>query len=248
MRKPIAITAALWLHRFHLGLAFGIFSVMGASAAKPRGTVPADPARVCLSAAQAAAQRHGVPFDVMHRITLVETGRQTANGMTPWPWAVHATGRGHWPATREGALAIIRTALAAGHSNIDIGCFQINYHWHSDQFPTLEAMLDPIQNADYAAQLLNGHYQRLGSWTAAAGAYHSVTPALAQRYIARFNAVAATAGPPPSSTPTSPQRRQGTQTNYALLQSAGDGKMGSLVSQSAMQSARPFLETGTQAP
>lgn len=248
MRKPILITAAQRLHWFYLGLAFCVFSMIGASAVTPRGTVSADPAQTCLSAAQVSARRHGVPFDVMHRIALVESGRQTENGRTPWPWAVHATGRGHWPATREGALDIIRAALAAGQSNIDIGCFQINYHWHSDQFPTLEAMLDPIQNAEYAAQLLNGHFQRLGSWTAAAGAYHSATPALAQRYIARFNAVAANAGPPPPSNPTSPQRRHGTQTNYALLQSAGDGKMGSLVSQSAMQSARPFLETGTQTP
>lgn len=244
MRKPSDTTAAIGLQWLYPAIATVLVSVITVSAAQSRGTAPADPSQLCLTAAHHAARQHNVPFDVMHKVSLVETGRQTAAGMTPWPWAVHATAQGHWPATREGALAIIRSALNAGHSNIDIGCFQINYRWHNENFASLDAMLDPAQNADYAARLLHGHYQRLGSWTAAVGAYHSATPELAQRYIARFNAIAtnsrSAANPPPPP--------QGTQTTYALLQSGAGGALGSLVSQSLTQTSRPFVDTGPQHP
>lgn len=162
MPKPSDTTAAIALQWLYPAIATVLVSVISVSAAQSRGTAPADPSQLCLTAAHHAARQHNVPFDVMHKVSLVETGRQSAAGVTPWPWAVHATAQGHWPATREGALAIIRSALNAGHSNIDIGCFQINYHWHSENFASLDAMLDPAQNADYAAHLLHGHYQRLG--------------------------------------------------------------------------------------
>lgn len=244
MRKPSDMTAAIWLQRLYPGIAIGLVCVITVSAAQSRGSAPADPSQLCLSAARHSAHRHNVPFDVMHKVSLVETGRQTAAGMTPWPWAVHATAQGHWPATREGALAIIQSALNAGYRNIDIGCFQINYRWHSENFPSLDAMLDPAQNADYAAQLLQSHYQRLGSWTAAVGAYHSATPELAQRYIARFNTVATNS----RSTAVPAPPLKGTQTTYALLQPGAGGALGSLVSQSLTQTPRPFVDTGSQHP
>ncbi|MBR3371432.1 MAG: transglycosylase SLT domain-containing protein [Rhodobacteraceae bacterium] len=247
MRNPSKITVAPWLQRLSLGLAISIFGTIQPAQTLARGTAPADPSQLCISAALQAARNHNVPFDVLHKISLVETGRQTAAGMTPWPWAVHATGRGHWPATRDGARAIIRAALDAGHSNIDIGCFQINYHWHGQNFAALDMMLDPAQNANYAAQLLQGHFQRLGSWADAVGAYHSTTPELAQRYIARFNSFSPDSAAIASASGT-PQRPQSQQTTYALLQSGDGGAMGSLVSGSLLQSTRPFVETGRQRP
>ncbi|MDD7970165.1 transglycosylase SLT domain-containing protein [Roseinatronobacter alkalisoli] len=238
MRKTNIAVAAMLL------LVHGITSGILVSAAQARNAALTDPAQLCLAAARQAAQYHDVPFDVMHKIALVETGRQTATGMAPWPWAVHANGQGHWPATRDGALAIIRNALDGGHSNIDIGCFQINYHWHARHFPSLDIMLDPARNADYAAQLLHGHFQRLGTWADAVGAYHSATPELAQRYVARFNALAAPAGPAPSPA-ASPAAPYG-QSTYALLQPGDGGVMGSLVSLSLLQAAQPIVETGTR--
>lgn len=145
----------------------------------------ANPARLCDTAAQAAAQRHGVPLDVMRAIALVETGRKLNGQMEPWPWAIHAEGRSHWPITRNQALALVEDARARGMRNIDLGCFQINLHWHGDRFASLDDMIDPERNADYAARLLKQHKARLGTWEAAAGAYHSATPELAVRYRAR---------------------------------------------------------------
>ena len=64
---------------------------------------------------------------------------------------------------------------------------QINYRWHGHAFPSLEDMFDPEWTATYAAQFLRTLYEERGSWSAAAGAYHSLTPELAQKYRARFD-------------------------------------------------------------
>jgi hypothetical protein len=48
-------------------------------------------------------------------------------------------------------------------------------------------MFDPEWTATYAAQFLRTLYEERGSWSAAAGAYHSLTPELAQVYRARFD-------------------------------------------------------------
>lgn len=147
---------------------------------------PTDPAQTCLSAAAQAAQAEGVPLDMLVTLALVESGRDMGRGLAPWAWAVHAQGRGHWAEQRADALALAQAALNTGTTNIDLGCFQINYRWHGAQFATLDAMLDPLENAHYAARLLRSHRDRLGSWDAAIGAYHSGTPELADAYRARF--------------------------------------------------------------
>lgn len=150
-----------------------------------------DPAQSCLAAAAQAATAEGVPLDILVTLSLVESGRDTGAGLAPWPWAIHAQGRGHWPTQRADALAIAQAARDAGATNIDLGCFQINFRWHGAEFPTLDAMLDPVTNARYAARLLRAHRDRLGSWDAAVGAYHSRTPELAAKYSARFARLAA---------------------------------------------------------
>lgn len=145
----------------------------------------ASPARLCETAAQMAAERHDVPLDLLRAIALAETGLRRNGQVAPWPWAVHAEGRGYWPATRTEALERVRAAQARGIRNIDLGCFQINLHWHGAQFASPEDMIDPQRNADFAARLLKQHQARLGSWEAATGAYHSATPDLAARYRVR---------------------------------------------------------------
>jgi hypothetical protein len=140
----------------------------------------------CIAAAAKAARAEDVPLDVLLTVALVESGRDIGAGVAPWAWAVHERGRGHWPAHRADALAIAQAARADGVTNIDLGCFQINLHWHGAQFSGLDAMLDPDTNARYAARLLRGHFDRTGTWDAAVGAYHSRTPDLAAAYLARF--------------------------------------------------------------
>lgn len=152
----------------------------------PGGPARADPADLCDRAAADAARATGVPLAVLQAIALTETGRNRGGRLRPWPWAINQGGPGHWFDSRAAAEAHVRALIAEGRRNIDIGCFQINLRWHGHAFATPEAMFDPAANAHYAAQFLSGLAAELGSWEAAAGAYHSRTPELAERYGARF--------------------------------------------------------------
>lgn len=56
---------------------------------------------------------------------------------------------------------------------IDLGCMQINHHFHGGKFSSVEAMIDPHANVDYATQFLRDLKQREGSWTMAVARYHA---------------------------------------------------------------------------
>lgn len=162
---------------------------------KPDATV--DPAALCDAAALRAAAENAVPPEVMLAITRVETGRRIAGRLRPWPWAVNVEGKGRWFATRAEAEAHLAAAIEQGRVSADAGCFQINYRWHGMHFPSSDAMFDPLLNARHAARFLAGLEAGSGDWAAAAGAYHSRTPALAARYRQRFEEVRAALEPPP---------------------------------------------------
>nr|WP_282120974.1 lytic transglycosylase domain-containing protein [Ruegeria atlantica] len=148
-------------------------------------------ARTCDRAAQRAAQSEGVPMDVMRAIARVETGRTADGALQPWPWTINVEGKGIWFTSEFEAKSYVFEIFKAGKRSFDIGCFQINYRWHGKAFRSIDAMFDPDENATYAARFLKDLYTELGSWNAAAGAYHSRTPALANAYVARFQTVLA---------------------------------------------------------
>ncbi len=141
---------------------------------------------LCEEAARRASAETGVPVDVLHAISLTETGRPHKGVMRPWPWAANIDGQGFWFDGPEAAMSFAREQLARGRRSFDLGCFQINWRWHGEHFASPHSLLDPLESARYAARFLGRLYDELGSWEAAAGAYHSRTPALAERYRARF--------------------------------------------------------------
>ena len=55
----------------------------------------------------------------------------------------------------------------------DVGCMQLNYRYHRENFADLWQMLDPAHNVDYAARFLKRLYRRHGNWTLAAARYHA---------------------------------------------------------------------------
>jgi hypothetical protein len=157
----------------------------GRVGARPEAQVAA----LCDSAAVQASRRHGVPLDVMGAVTRAETGRNRDGTLLPWPWTVNMEGAGRWFGTRQEAQAFATQQFSAGARSFDVGCFQINYKWHSAAFSSLEEMFDPVTNADYAARFLAELFAEFGDWTAAAGAFHSRSPEFAQLYEARFSAI-----------------------------------------------------------
>lgn len=219
-----------------LWLVAGLLPAAGA----PARAGAQDPADLCVGAARLAAGETGVPLDVLLALTLTETGRAVGRGpLRPWAWALNQGGASHWFDTAEDALAHLEQALAEGTTNIDVGCFQLNYRWHAAAFASVEQMIDPEANALYAARHIAGLYGRSGDWVAAAGAYHSATPELAERYLARFTPIysalgGAEGGPTPPAGPVAaawgaadalPERVN----MFPLLQSGATGTAASLV-------------------
>lgn len=186
---------------------------------------------LCENAARQAARESGVPVDVLLAIALTETGRLRDGIMRPWPWAANLDGQGHWFDTPAHALAFAESALAAGRTGFDLGCFQINWHWHGAHFASPRALLEPLAGARYAAGFLADLAAELGSWERAAGAYHSRTPHLAARYRERFAQLRAgladDALAPPPAGPDAPRR---INTFPLLIAASGGGQTAPLAS------------------
>ncbi len=142
---------------------------------------------VCDRAAEQAAQQMGVPVSVLKAISLTETGRKRGGEMRPWPWTVNMEGAGHWFETEDEARSFVYGHFKRGARSFDVGCFQINYKWHGENFASIDQMFDPLANALYAAKFLRTLHAEKGDWTGAAGAYHSRTPQFAEKYAARFD-------------------------------------------------------------
>jgi hypothetical protein len=130
---------------------------------------------LCTRAIAAAERRHGIPDKLLYALSIKETGRwiKTSGANIAWPWTVNNGGAGEHLNSRAEALAHVRALQKAGETNIDVGCMQINLHYHPKAFKTLEQGFDPNANVDYAAHFLTALKEDLGSWEKAVRHYHS---------------------------------------------------------------------------
>ena len=137
------------------------------------------PTKICMNAARRAEISNGIPKYLMSAIAITESGRwdQFSKQGYAWPWTVTAGGNGKFFRSKVAAVAHVDKLRARGRSNIDIGCFQINQHYHPNAFPTLQEGFDAHANAEYAARFLKSLRRKHGSWTLAVAVYHSSTPA-----------------------------------------------------------------------
>jgi soluble lytic murein transglycosylase-like protein len=129
----------------------------------------ADPAEACEREMIRAARIYDVPLAVLYAIGLTETGHRGSLH----PYALNIEGPSFFPTTRAEASNRLAAARKSGARLIDVGCMQINFHYHGDRFASPEAMLDPHENVTYAAQFLKRLRAREGSWTLAAARYHA---------------------------------------------------------------------------
>jgi len=116
-----------------------------------------------------AAQKHGVPIKVLNAVGQTETGR--GDGLRPN--ALNIAGKSHYDLTRIQALSLFAKARASGIKLIDVGCMQINHHYHKQHFASVAEMFDPKRNVDYAALFLRQLYNEEKSWTMAVARYHA---------------------------------------------------------------------------
>jgi Transglycosylase SLT domain len=168
----------------HLGLAV-LLCVSRVAIAAPF-PAPAAATTGCEPAIAHAEATWHLPDGILDAIARVESGRSGGDGSThPWPWTITAEGNGQYFASAGEAIAAVQKLQAQGIRSIDVGCLQVNLMHHPEAFATLQEAFDPEHNADYAASFLTTLRGQLGSWPAAIGAYHSMTPSLADPYRER---------------------------------------------------------------
>jgi hypothetical protein len=198
-----------------------------------------DPALLCDSAARSAAEEWAVPTQVMLALTRVETGRKENGILAPWPWVLGLGGEGHWFESEAEAIVFAEQEMSSGTVNMDLGCFQLNLRWHAQGFPDLATMLDPMENARYAAEFLSEKYQDKGNWVDAVAAYHSSTPVYAEAYLGKMEAVLTDLAPDQPQAWGEARDPAAITNNFPLLRAGLTSGFGSLVP--AVEGVKPLF-------
>jgi hypothetical protein len=106
-----------------------------------------------------ASTKYGIPIGILYAVGLTEIGHEDSLQ----PYALNVEGKAFFMRSVAAAVARFREAQSQGAKLVDLGCMQINYHFHANKFPSLSAMLDPATNVDYAARFLKELKAREGA-------------------------------------------------------------------------------------
>lgn len=124
---------------------------------------------ICEREMAAAAAAENVPLGVLYAVALTETGRKGSLH----PYALNVEGRTVFAESQHEAIEEFTRARKQGKKLIDLGCMQINHHYHGAEFSSVSEMLDPAANVRYAARFLKDLREREGSWAMAVARYHA---------------------------------------------------------------------------
>lgn len=129
------------------------------------------------AAEQEAAKR--IPPGLVHAVALAESGRWSERDKStkPWPWTVTSGQESFYLPSKEEAIVKVEELRASGRTNIDVGCMQINLHYHPDAFSSLNDAFDPNKNVAYGTKFLKNLRDQTRSWGKATAYYHSQTRA-----------------------------------------------------------------------
>ncbi len=138
----------------------------------------------CVTHFKAVERKHKIPSDILHSISLQESGKkhEKLNKIIPWPWSVNVEGKGYYFKSKIEAAQFVRQQRSFGKKSIDVGCMQINLHHHAGAFDSVNEALDPKSNIEYGAQFLREKYNQYGSWKRAIANYHSANNELGSNY------------------------------------------------------------------
>jgi len=232
--------------------ALTLTSAADAAPAAPVAAAPpnAEAQKLCIAATRDAERRHRIVPHLLGAISLAETGRWSREHRASfaWPWTVMAEGRGRYLPTKAAAIAEVRRLQARGVKNIDVGCMQVNLHYHANAFDDLDSAFDPETNADYAAAFLRDLKEEVGSWKDAVAYYHSRTDERGEAYQAkvydlwygqRENLIASAKGSVP---PRTPEALQADTRRAELAQARARRAEQYRMIQAGRESNRQFLE------
>jgi soluble lytic murein transglycosylase-like protein len=116
-----------------------------------------------------AAAKYEIPLGILYAVGLTETG----GGGHLHAYALNLQGDAVYSLNKQQAIARFHAAWAAGVRLIDVGCMQLNYYYHGKNFSSVEEMMDPQKNVDYAARFLKELKQSEGVWTIAVARYNA---------------------------------------------------------------------------
>ncbi|NKN34816.1 lytic transglycosylase domain-containing protein [Agrobacterium sp. a22-2] len=124
---------------------------------------------ICEREIQHAAAKYGVPEGILYSVGLTETGRKGSLQ----PYAMNIEGKAVFLGSKSEVLEAFAAARQQGAKLIDVGCMQINHHFHGENFASVQEMLDPRRNVEYAAKFLSNLHGRHETWTMAVARYHA---------------------------------------------------------------------------
>ena len=145
------------------------------------GAAHAEESLACEREMTRAAAQHGVPLNVLYSVGLTETGHKGELS----PYDMNVDGQAVHSTSLAEAMARFTAAKGRGAKFIDIGCMQINHHWHGADFASVSEMFDPARNVDYAARFLKTLRMEEGNWTLAVARYNAGpdNPAAERNYV-----------------------------------------------------------------
>lgn len=141
----------------------------------------------CGAIAERMERTEDIPPGLLQAVALAESGRAHPihGDARPWPWTVRSGPDSFYLPSKELALHKVRELIAAGRSNIDVGCMQINLGHHPTAFTSLDEAFDPLRNVAYGARFLTQLRVETRSWAKATGRYHSADADRGHAYRAR---------------------------------------------------------------
>lgn len=148
-------------------------------------------ALLCVNATKHYEKEFGIPKNLLHAISVAESGRwhKSLQKTLPWPWTVSISGKAHYFNNAHETTNFIQKMIRTGEDNIDVGCNQINVRHHKKQFRNIAHMVDPRTNTAYAASFLKSKYVKNGNWNNAVAHYHSATAHLGSKYLGRVRSI-----------------------------------------------------------
>jgi soluble lytic murein transglycosylase-like protein len=129
-------------------------------------------------------KKNKIPSNLLKAISITESGvwHKDTNQAIPWPWTINFQGKGYYYNNKAEAVAAAKSLKKQGYTSMDVGCMQINLHYHPEAFKNLEEAFEPRENIAYGANFLKDNYTRHSNWHNAVASYHSITESLGFPY------------------------------------------------------------------
>ena len=125
-----------------------------------------------------AESKYGIPKQLLMAIGIEESGLDR--------YAVNADGVPYHPSSLPEATSLVQRLVSTGAKYIDVGCMQIDLHYHPEAFNTLNIAFDPDANVEYGAKYLTSNREQTGNWRKAVAIYHSGEPDEQSLYLEKI--------------------------------------------------------------